>query len=358
MRKRMRLPNGFGQISEIKNKRLRNPFRVMVTVGTNELGKPICKLLKPKAYFKTYNEAYQALMEYNKDPYSLDTCMTMDEIYSIWIEKYKKTVKSDSSLRTVYSAWNNSSSLHGYKVREIKSRHIKECISEAKTPNIKARIKSLYNLLFDYAVEYELTDKNYARMFSLSKDIVEDKEQKRKEHVAFTDEEMNILWRNVDNTPFVNVMLIQCYTGFRPGELGNLLKENIDLDNKYIIGGGKTKAGTNRRVPIHEKIEKLVLNLYESSGSEYLIECNGKMTYDKYRRKFENIIKVLGLNPNHRCHDPRKHFVTMAKKYNLDEYAIKRIVGHEISDITEAIYTSRPADWLYQEIQKIEADDK
>ena len=31
--KRRRLPNGFGQISEIKNRNLRNPFRAMVTVG-------------------------------------------------------------------------------------------------------------------------------------------------------------------------------------------------------------------------------------------------------------------------------------------------------------------------------------
>ena len=33
--KRRRLPNGFGQISEIKNRNLRNPFRAMVTVGKN-----------------------------------------------------------------------------------------------------------------------------------------------------------------------------------------------------------------------------------------------------------------------------------------------------------------------------------
>ena len=31
--KRMRLPNGFGQISRINGKNLRNPWRVMVTMG-------------------------------------------------------------------------------------------------------------------------------------------------------------------------------------------------------------------------------------------------------------------------------------------------------------------------------------
>lgn len=56
--KRRRLPNGFGQISEIKGRNLRNPFRAMVTVGKDKNGKPICKPLKPESYFPTYNDAY------------------------------------------------------------------------------------------------------------------------------------------------------------------------------------------------------------------------------------------------------------------------------------------------------------
>jgi hypothetical protein len=35
------LPNGFGQISEIKNRKLRNPFRAMITVGKNTANKII-----------------------------------------------------------------------------------------------------------------------------------------------------------------------------------------------------------------------------------------------------------------------------------------------------------------------------
>ena len=38
--KRRRLPNGFGQISEIKNRNLRKPFRAMVSVGKTETGNP------------------------------------------------------------------------------------------------------------------------------------------------------------------------------------------------------------------------------------------------------------------------------------------------------------------------------
>ena len=43
----------------------------MVTVGKDDSGRPICKLLRPNAYFSTYNDAYAALTEYNRDPYDL-----------------------------------------------------------------------------------------------------------------------------------------------------------------------------------------------------------------------------------------------------------------------------------------------
>ena len=37
----------------------------------------------------------------------------------------------------------------------------------------------------------------------------------------------------------------------------------------------------------------------------------------------------------------------------MDEYALKRMMGHQIKDITEATYTKRPISWLEEEIEKI-----
>lgn len=76
-------------------------------------------------------------------------------------------------------------------------------------------------------------------------------------------------------------------------------------------------------------------------------------TYFQYRNSFNNVIKELRLNPNHRAHDPRKTFVTLAKKSGMDDYALKRIIGHKITDITERVYTVRSIDWLKEEMKKI-----
>lgn len=371
--KRRRLPNGFGQISEIKNRNLRNPFRAMVTVGKTPDGKPISKPLKPESYFPTYNDAYAALVEYNKNPYDLEPSITVKELYDKWSEEYFKTLKAEGSIRGVESAWAYCSAVYGMRVMDVRARHIKGCMEEGKatvrgkeqhpSASMKNKIKSLFNLMLDYALEYELVDRNYSRTFNLTEETIKEIQTVKQEHIPFSEEEMERLWAHVDDKRFVDVMLIQCYSGWRPQELGLLELENVDLENWTFQGGMKTDAGMDRVVPIHSKIRPLVERKYKkalSVGSKYLFNCtdgrSGKptmMTYQRYQKGFGMVRDELKLNPEHRPHDGRKHFVTAAKKAGVDEYAIKYMVGHKISDITEKVYTQREFEWLKTEIEKI-----
>lgn len=210
----------------------------------------------------------------------------------------------------------------------------------------------------------ELIAKNYARAFKLSKEDIKENNKIDKKHISFTEEELNILWENVESMEYVDVILIQCYSGWRPQELGLIKLSDVNLEDGFIIGGMKTDAGKERVVPIHSKILPLIEKKYEEAkklNSEYLINYLGKikktsgikLTYDSYKNQFCKIISKLNLNPKHRPHDGRKTFTTLAKKYRLDEYAIKYIMGHSISDITEKIYTDRENIWLKEEIEKI-----
>lgn len=371
--KRRRLPNGFGQISEIKNRNLRNPFRAMVTVGKTQSGKPICKPLKPESYFATYNDAYAALVEYNKNPYDLGAAITVRELYEKWSGEYFKTLKAEGSIRSVESAWRYCSAVYDMRVMDVRARHVKGCMDEGTalirgverhpSASMKNQIKSLFNLMLDYALEYELVDRNYARTFNLTEDTIKEIHTVKKEHIPFTDEEISALWDHVEDKNFVDAMLIQCYSGWRPQELGLIELVNVDLENGTFKGGMKTEAGTDRVVPIHSKILRLVARRYEQAqqlGSPYLFNCtdgrSGKpvpMTYQRYQCGFAMVRDELKLNPEHRPHDGRKHFVTAAKKAGVDEYAIKYMVGHKISDITEKVYTQREFEWLKTEIEKI-----
>ncbi|MFR7383412.1 MAG: tyrosine-type recombinase/integrase [Anaerostipes sp.] len=313
-------------------------------------------------------------MEYNKNPYDLDADLTVAELYEKWTDHYFETLTNPSSKRTIRSAWNYCSSIYNMQAKDLRARHIKGCMEHGtyvvdgkeKHPShtTKTKIKSLFNLMLDYALEYEIVDKNYARTFKLSDDIIKDIEEAKKDHIDFTDEEIKKLWNHLYDTDYVDVLLIQCYSGWRPQELGLIKTENVDLENWFFSGGIKTDAGKDRLVPIHPKIRDLVKQRYQealSLGSEYLINCidtkthrnSKKLTYDKYRHKLEKIIKKLDLNQNHRAHDGRVQFATMAKDTGVDEYALKYMMGHKIKDITESTYTRRKPEWLMAEIMKI-----
>lgn len=369
--KRRRLPNGFGQISEIKNRNLRNPFRAMVSVGKDTNGRPICKPLKPESYFPTYNDAYAALVEYNKNPYDLEPSITVKELYDKWLPEYEQTVKST---RAIESAWSYCTAVYDMRVKDLRARHVKGCMEEGtstyrgetRTPtaSMKNQIKSLFNMMLDYALEYELVDRNYSRTFNLSDETIKEIVTVKQEHIPFTDEEMALLWQHVDDKMMVDVLLVQCYSGWRPQEIGLLELKDVDLENWTFSGGMKTDAGTGRVVPIHSRIRHLVERKYKEAqelGSIYLfnyVNPNARLkstalTYARYQKCFGMIRDELKLNPDHRPHDGRKHFVTMAKKYKLDEYAIKYMVGHKISDITEKVYTQREFEWLKTEMEKI-----
>lgn len=347
----MRLPNGFGRISKIKG--MRKPYRAMITVGKDENGRPIGKLLRPQGFFATYNEAYAALVEYHKDPYSLDKGITVEELYAKWIEEYEKKLTSSSSMRTIEAAWSKCSMLYKYQATDIRPRHIKACMEQADSPNIKSRIKSVFNLMYDYATEYELCKNNPARAFKIERD-----NSQTKEHINFTDSEMDALWENI-NDEVVSWILFQCYTGWRPQEMLNIKLEDIDWDELTIKGGLKTEAGIGRTVPICDRIlpvAKKIKSMSELRGSEYLI-CSDKgyaVPYRTYHRLFKDVIERYDLNPEHKPHDPRKQFVTMCKAKGVNEFAIKRIVGHTITDITESVYTVRDPKWLREELNKLQ----
>ena len=371
-KRRPKLPNGFGQISEIKTGNLRKPFRVMVTVGKTEYGKPICKLLQPEGFFKTYNEAYAALLEYNKNPYDVENIITIKDLYDKWSAEHFKKVSKDR-VDQITSAWLYCSSLYNTNIREIRTGHIRECILNARgvvknvekeaTAHTKQNMKILFSLMFKYAMQYDLIDRNYAESVDLSA-LTKEISENRKSHIPYTEDEMELFWKNVDDIPILDIVLIQCYSGWRPRELCKLKIKDVDLENGIFVGGMKTTAGKERIVPIHPKIKDLVKRRYsiaESVGSEYLFVVPYKsddtkyksLTYGTFRYAYTLAKNKLNINPEHTPHDGRKHFITMAKNFDVDEYAIKYIVGHQIKDLTERVYTERQTTWLIKEMKKI-----
>ena len=349
----MKLPNGYGSVTKLSGNR-RKPYLARVTLGwiTNEqTGKTIQNRV-PIGTYKTKKEALQALAEYGANPYDIqNNNLTLAELYQKWTEAYFPTLSGESSTRTITSAWKYCHPLYKMRVKDLRARHIKGIMEDGYI--ISSRGKN--------ALEYEIVDKNYARTFDISEDIIKEKEAATRGHIIFPPDEMKILWDNVDKILFADWVLIQCYMGWRPQELATLQLADVNLDEWYMVAGMKTDAGKNRMVPIHTKIQPLVKrNDYAVSlGSDALFndptatKGGMKITYDKYAGRFDKVMAALKLNPEHRPHDPRMTFITMAKKAGIDPMVVKRLAGHRINDVTEAVYTVRDLEWLRSDIEKI-----
>jgi len=349
------MPNGFGSIYKLSGKR-RNPWIARKTIGweTDDKTGKAKQLYITIGYFPTKQDALAALVHYNEHPYDIKTNnITFEEVYAKWSsEHFEKIVPS--ARRTWTSAFNHSTPLFKMRMRDIRANHLEETIKNANVgAATKQRMKSLYNLMYKYALKYEIVDKDYAALCDSVK-----RSKPTIERIPYTAEELHTLWDNV-SFPFVDMVLIGIYSGWRPQELAILKIEDVNLNTWTFFGGLKTDAGRNRCVPIHPLIQPLVEANYNKAiaiESEYLFnDENGQqgthLTYDKYRGRFNKINKALCMA--HRPHDTRHTFITMAKCANVNEYILKLIVGHAIEDVTEKVYTHRTMQQLQEEISKI-----
>lgn len=351
----MKLPNGFGTVYKLPGKR-RNPWIARKTKGwdTDYEAANTKQLKVTIGAYPTRAEALRALIYYNENPYDLKVnIITFSEVYQKWSEAHFNTIVH-SAQRTWISAYNHCTPLHNMRMKDIRASHLEGTISEAKVGQAtKQRMKSLFNMLYKYCMKHEIVDKNYAQLCDNVKRgpaiIV---------RIPYTEDEISALWENI-SFPFVDMVIIGIYSGWRPQELSVLKVADVDISNWIFTGGLKTDAGRNRCVPIHPKVKELVTSNYNKAialDSLYLFnDENGQqgtsLTYDKYRGRFNKINKKFGMT--HRPHDTRHTFISKAKDVNMNEYILKLIVGHAIEDITEKVYTHRTMAQLSSEILKI-----
>ena len=357
-----KLPNGFGTIYKLSGKRSK-PFRAAKTdkwVLDSVTGKSK-QIRFTIGYYATREEAMIALADYNENPYDIKVdSITFSEVYEKWSENYFPTLANASSIRTVKAAYAYCNDLYDMRMKDIRVSHLEGTIINADVgDSTKGRIKSLFNMMYKYAVAHDIVEKDYASvMFSNGNPI---KRERIKEPIPFTDEEIAQLWDNANKIPFADMILIGIYSGWRPQELSILKVSDIDIEAGTMKGGLKTDAGKNRIVPIHKAIKPLIENRIKEAAalqSEYLFnDENGQqgthMTYDKYRKRFQKVMDKLHME--HRPHETRHTFITKAKACNMDEYVLKLIVGHCINDITENVYTHRTISQLTAEMDKITA---
>lgn len=337
----MRRENGAGTVVKIKDRKLRKPYKALVTISYNLNGNPQRKVI---GYFGTYKEARLKLDEYaaNKGGFNLAK-LTFKEIYDRWFEEHSPKV-SQSTVKGYNSAYKHLQIFDKKIFSELKLLHWQDLFNNISVKNkSKHVIKSCLKEIYKYAIKYEIVDKCQATFIELGK------AEKTTIRSVFTKDEIETLFKMDDMIS--RSILVLIYTGMRISELLSLTKNNVN-DSCVEICKSKTTAGM-RIIPISNKIKEIVEGLCDNAEM-YLIPSITKtkghtqMPYGSYRPKFKQLMQKLGMN--HTVHDTRHTFVSMLGSAGANDVSLAKLAGHSDVSTSKNIYSHRDIDELKKAI--------
>ena len=339
----MKNANGTGSIIKLGGNR-RRPYALKITTGYTIDGKQSRKII---GYYATKKDALNGLLEYNQNKNIFISDMTFKNTYDMWSKSHFENV-SRQTIKTIKNIYNSYVfKFNNYKIKDIKLSELQSFINILKENGLSTgtlkQVKSVLNMVFNYALKNEYINKNMIEFLDVGK------HKKVLERKIFTNEEIKILWDNKGQRD-IDIILILIYTGLRVNELLTLENNQINIEERYIRTGSKTEAGKNRLIPMSYKILPLITR-YIKLNNKYLfqVKTGNFLMYNNYRQKFKKIIKEIGLQ-EHTIHDTRHTFATLLSNADANKTAIKNIIGHSDYGITEKIYTHKDIEELKKAI--------
>ena len=350
--RRMKNPNGFGSVVKLSGNR-RKPFEVRVNTRMDERYYPIYDVL---GRYESRAAALIELAKYNDKPYDLASReITFKEVYEAFFNfKYEMSSKkqySNSTKNCTRSAYNHSSVLYDKAYRDLRTNDFQEILATEKdgeklSHSLQEHIKNLFNQMDKYALSNDIIEKAYSVFAAIT--VEEDDEP----GVPFTSDEIKILWKNKDK-PYVDTILIFCYSGWRISELLGMKTEDVDLKEMTFTGGVKTSAGKNRIVPIHSSIQSMVRNRLTETSSYFFSNEGVKMYTGYYTKTFKETLVRIGINTFHTPHDCRHTFTSLLDSAGANHVCIDRMIGHKSDSLTKNIYTHKEIAELREAIELI-----
>ena len=336
----MRLPNGFGSVAKLSGRR-RRPYIVKKTVGWNEKGHPIILII---GYATTREEGLRLLAAYNHDPWDVNMAkLNLQELFDLWLEK-KAPKLGESNRIALCSAYRYCQRFGRLPYRSLRAYQMQECIDHCgRGYSTQAAIKNLWRHLDRFALELDILNRSYSVL--LTSEPAPPTTRNR-----FSDAEIDQLWENCAH-PFVDVVLILTYSGWRIGELLNMKTTDVDLHERTMRGGNKTKAGKNRVVPIHSLIFPLVQRRMKEGG-EYLVGWQGgRLSTTQFRTQWKAAMGSLKISKT--PHECRHTFESLLDSAGANRKCIDMMMGHVSKDTGNRIYNHKTVDELRRNLELV-----
>lgn len=344
----MRFPNGFGTVYKLPGNR-RKPWIARKTAERKK-GEPTKYLTI--GYYETREEALEDLIAYNKKPIGKVRNKTLQELYDGWSKRHYRDLSK--SMENGYKAgWKRMKVLAEEEVRDLRKSHLQDIVEEMIDNGLSRssmeKYKTLAVLLWDEAMASDIVDKNYGSLITLPK-------ARQTKKPIFTDLEVKTIEKlAAEGDLWAQTVAILLYTGMRVGELLKLTRFNVDLENWVITGGIKTDAGTDRPVPIHDKIKGYIKSWYDTKGPRLIHRDGNVISVDYYRASiFYPLLDRAEIERGKRTpHSTRHTFATMLDRAKVNTKHIQDLMGHSDYATTANTYTHPEIEELRKAINAI-----
>lgn len=351
-RKKRRRPKGSGSVYKKKDEGRAKPW--VAKTGSGEI----------LGSFATSTEAVLALDDYNTRHTSVARMKyTFADVYERWKAVHFKQV-GEKGQYSYAQAYEKAAPLYSREMRELKTEDYQQIITSLADGGLSRssceKQRQLFSQLCKWAMQNDIITVNYSEGLRLPSP------SKKKER-TLTDEEISKLRAVADDRSdrlqlTAQIALVLVYTGMRIDELLSMLRDDVHLEEGYLIGGEKTDAGRQRTIPILEPIRAILAGwMLDSLGSTYLLPtANGrKKDVNTVEHSFRRLMEACGINtpdtPKEQRvtpHSLRRTAATRLVEGKAEPTAVQAILGHADFSTTADYYTAHSAEYLAEEMQK------
>lgn len=336
----------------------------------DETGRMVCnrELL---GRFSRKSEARQAIDDYIRHPTSKYN-FTLRDLYKEWSAFAFRDI-SKQTQDNYTSCWAKicecpAPQIADKTIREITTGDLRrildyyqqaQTVTDPKTKEEKVvpplsrsyitKIKALLTQLYNYAMENNIVDKNYAALVKLSRQAATTKKR------SFTDLEFSVLEKRWKEVPGGDAVYALCYLGFRVTEFCELTPFSYDQKQQTLRGGIKTDAGRDRIVPVHSKIKPIIDGWYDRHCDTLYADDQGRpYNKDKFlRRVWRPAMEALGLPSELTPHCARHTCATRLSAAGARPEDIQKILGHSDYSITANDYITQDVSALQTAMEKM-----
>ena len=303
------------------------------TIGWDEVEGALSRKKRKKRGFATKADAIAYLPNLKQDLPQQDMNVKFKDLYKKWLDGHTEKV-TQSTINCYKSAYKYFSSLYYVEVAKIRTEHMQKCIDECPHgKRTKENMKALGTSLWRYAMQLDIVDRNYAEYLYIKK-------EEQTEKIAFSKEQLDTMWANVENVPNIKYVLTLCYTGMRLSEMLGAMTESYDPVGGYFITGVKTDAGKNRTITISPKIRPFFADF--GQGKHLFTDLSAKKFRSSIYYPALQALDMDALDDEgdhiYTPHCCRHTFATLMKNVDAPATDKQKLIGHAKFEMT-AHYT-------------------